>query len=108
MITLNILQGSPEETKLSEAMNKILDMPVYSKGNKKIIDDIEKRGLPMPENPTIKDYVVASVIMSAAYRGQISDLLEIMEILGERPLEPESNALKEAKSILADIESVID
>lgn len=69
---------------------------------------IKKSGMPVPRNPTYKDFVVASVIMKCVKKGEVSDLSKIMEIVGESPIQSDSDALKRAKEILDSIDSVIE
>lgn len=39
--------------------------------------------MPLPKNPTYKDFLVAQVVLKSAARGEVSDLMKIMVIIGE-------------------------
>ncbi len=106
---LRVPQGEPTGGgQISQITGDILDLPVYTRGNKRIIDDIARRGLPLPENPTVRDYVVSSVVMRTAERGRVDDLLTLMELTGEKLPENEGDTLQKAREILAGLESVIN
>lgn len=90
---------------IAETVKQTLNSKVT---NKKQLQIIEKSGMPVPKNPTYRDFVVASVVMNVIKRGYVDDLTKIMEIIGETPIQEDSAAVKRAKEILGDIESVID
>ena len=90
---------------IAETVAQTLNSKVTDKGQLALI---KKSGMPKPKNPTYKDFIVASVIMKCIKRGDVNDLSKIMEIIGETPIQEDSAALKRAKEILGDIESVIE
>ena len=90
---------------IAETVAQTLNSKVTDKGQLALI---KKSGMPTPKNPTYKDFIVASVIMKCIKRGDVNDLSKIMEIIGETPIQEDSAALKRAKEILGDIESVIE
>ena len=90
---------------IAETVAQTLNSKVTDKAQLALI---QKSGMPTPKNPTYKDFIVASVIMKCIKRGDVNDLSKIMEIIGETPIQEDSAALKRAKEILGDIESVIE
>ena len=90
---------------IAETVAQTLNSKVTDKGQLALI---KKSGMPTPKNPTYKDFIVASVIMKCIKRGDVNDLSKIMEIIGETPIQEDSAAMKRAKEILGDIESVIE
>lgn len=47
------------------------------------LNALKKSGMPLPAKPTYKDFLVARVIMKSSEKGDVSDLMKIMQILGE-------------------------
>ena len=90
---------------IAETVDSVLNMPVT---DPKQLEKIRKSGMPVPKNPTYRDYIVANTILKSAKRGFVDDLTKIMAIVGETPIQEDSAALKRAKEILGDIESVIE
>lgn len=44
---------------------------------------IQKSGMPVPKNPTYKDFLIASTIMKAIRKGSPDDIMKFMNIIGE-------------------------
>lgn len=68
---------------IAETVEKVLNTKVT---DKKQLATIQKAGLPVPEKPTYRDFIVASVIMQSVKRGSVGDLSKLMDIIGEAPV----------------------
>ncbi len=90
---------------IAETVNSVLNMKIT---DHKQLEKIRKSGMPVPKNPTYKDYIVASVILKSANRGDVNDLSKIMEIIGETPIQEDSAAFNRVKEILGNVPSVIE
>ncbi len=71
-----------------------------------ILADITEHSIPVPEKPTYKDYLIGSVVMKTIERGKVDDLIKIMEILGEKPMQDDNDLLQNSSVIIAEIDSV--
>ena len=90
---------------IAETVDKLLNEPVK---DEKQLSIIEKSGMPIKGKPTYKDFLVASVIMRTIKKGYVDDLTKLMDILGEGPIQADTDALKKAKEILGAVDSAID
>ncbi len=98
-------QARREKRRIADILDRILSEKITDAF---LLEDIQNRGLPVGKNPTYKDYIVASVIVSTAEKGRLDDLLKLMQLLGEKPMEADSDALQAAKLLLMDIQTVIE
>lgn len=98
-------QSRRRKKTFAETVDRLLNEPVK---DPKQLEVIQKSGLPVRTKPTYKDFFVASVIMRSIKKGSVDDLMKMMEILGEEPMQSDTDTLKRAKEILGDIDSAID
>ena len=90
---------------IAETVDSVLNMPVT---DPKQLEKIRKSGMPVPKNPTYRDYIVANTILKSAKRGFVDDLTKIMAIVGETPIQEDSAAFNRVKEILGNVPSVIE
>lgn len=81
---------------IAETVERVLNTKVT---DPKQLATIEKAGLPVPKNPTYRDFIVASAILKTARYGLLADLEQLMAITGETIAE--SN--KEGVQIIDDL-----
>lgn len=98
-------QSKRRKKTIAETVDKLLNEPVK---DEKQLSIIEKSGMPIKGKPTYKDFLVASVIMRTIKKGYVDDLTKLMDILGEGPIQADTDALKKAKEILGAVDSAID
>ena len=102
---INSGKARRDKATIASTMRSMLYKPVTDEGQLKII---KKSGIPVPKNPKYVDFLVASAILRAIKKGEIDDLMKIMQIVGEEPLQSDSNSLNIAKDILSEIDSAIE
>ncbi len=90
---------------IAETVNRMLNAPVTDANQLAAID---AAGLPVSKSPTYRDYLVASIMLRTIAEGEMADLERLMKILGEKPIEGDSEALKRAKELLEGVDSAID
>ena len=90
---------------IAETANMVLNSTVT---DPKQLAAIEKAGLPIPDKPTYKDFIVASIMLRTVQKGRIDDLEKLMDILGESPIQNDTETLRTARELLEGIDSAID
>lgn len=63
-----------------EGMRQVLAEPVT---DEKQLAAIRKSGMPIPAKPTYRDFLIATTVLNAIKRGNLDDILKIMQITGE-------------------------
>lgn len=65
---------------VSEAVAQILSLEIT---DPRVLAKIKKSGLPVPEYPTWRDYIILQIMSNTAEKGKMKDLLDMAELLGE-------------------------
>lgn len=81
-----------EHKTIKSTVEKLLNEPVT---NDKHLKLIEKAGMPMPKNPTYKDYLAANTLYKTILRGDIGDLAKLIDMLGESNIAAQADTEKE-------------
>lgn len=63
-----------------EGMRQVLAEPVT---DEKQLAAIRKSGMPIPARPTYRDFLIATTVLNAIKRGDLDDILKLMQITGE-------------------------
>lgn len=76
-------QSKRNKKTLAESLRMIMESPVTNDSH---LDIIRNSGLPLGDEPTYKDFVVASITSNILRKGNIDDLTKLMGLIGESPL----------------------
>ena len=82
---------------IAEATKMVLDTKVT---DPKQLAMIEKAGLPVPDKPTYRDFLVASIAVRTIQKGRTADLTELMRILGEEPQPADTGQVKALQGLM--------
>lgn len=63
-----------------DGMRHVLAEPVT---DEKQLAAIRKSGMPIPAKPTYRDFLIATTVLNAIKRGDLDDILKLMQITGE-------------------------
>lgn len=82
---------------IAETTKMVLDTKVT---DPKQLATIEKAGLPVPDKPTYRDFLVAGIMVRMIQKGRTADLTELMRILGEEPQSADTGQTKALQGLM--------